>query len=110
MSLHANNLNILQENIVNYSSDMFQEISLQKLGVIRLIAGVVVQSIADLYSPNAKLHVQAQEYFSSELYRTHCDMLALSQHTMDRIVRGATALSVRRYDDVAEVEIDEYGD
>ena len=76
----------LIEPLVSYTCDKFKDITLQKIGAVRLVYEIMREAIADLHNPKSKkLQRDAEEYFHSDLFAYHCKSVAISRQLMLRI-------------------------
>jgi hypothetical protein len=70
------------EPLVEYTCEMFNEITPQKLASIRLTYEIIREAIADLHGTNKELAKDAEDYFKSDLFSYHCECMSISENTM----------------------------
>ena len=78
----------LTETLVNYTCEMFNEITPQKLATVRLTYEIIREAMSDLHGDNKELAQDAKDYFGGELFQYHCDCVCIDEKTMLRIVNN----------------------
>jgi hypothetical protein len=68
--------------LVEYTCEMFNEITPQKLASIRLTYEIIREAIADLHGNDKELAEDAKSYFESDLFSHHCTCVSISEKTM----------------------------
>lgn len=81
-------LNKIQELLIQYTSDVFTDMTLQKLGVVRLVYGIIRQAIGDLHGTTEEYSVDSREYFDSYLFTYHCELVGINKEVMLHIARN----------------------
>ena len=104
MNLSNDKLAIIRDSIVSCATDLLSEATPHKVGVIRLIAGIITQAIHDLSSKSNELVGNAADYFVSDEYSKHCEMLGITEDLMDKIVSRAGSCTPVRYDELIDDE------
>lgn len=79
--------NIL-EPLINYTCDVFTEMTPQKLIAVRLKYEIIRQAIVDLYSNNAINVSSAKEYFEGPNFLYDCECVGINSKTMLYIVNN----------------------
>ena len=72
----------LMSPLMDYTRDIFNEITPQKLASIRLIYEIIREAIVDLHSDNTELQKDAKDYFKGDLFDYHCDCVGINTRTM----------------------------
>lgn len=78
------------EPLINYTCERFNEITPQKLASITLTYEIIREAAADLYGTNKEYKQSAEEYFSSDLFKHHCDCVGISEILLMYIINNPT--------------------
>lgn len=77
----------LIDPLVSFTCEKFNELNLEKVGLITLIYEIIREGIADLHNKQSIKHqLDAQNYFDSDLFDYHCQCVAIPTNIMLKIV------------------------
>lgn len=82
--------NGIKENLIAYTCDVFEEMTLQKLGAVRLVYEIIVQALYDLHNGNLEDQQTAIAYFKDVLFVTHCQMVSIPLSLMEFVIAHPT--------------------
>ena len=100
--------NAIEEALMCYTCDVFQEMTMQKLGAVRTVYAIISQALYDLYNGTLEQQKDAMDWFKSDNYRLACEAVQVDVKVMDRIIQNPDKyVSDIEYKDV---EIEEYQD
>lgn len=83
--------NGVRENLISYTCDVFQEMTLQKLGAVRLVCEIIVQALYDLHTGSLEDQQSAIAYFNDHLFIRHCEMISIPVPLMKVIIENPTS-------------------
>ncbi len=90
MSTFSKQLEAIKETLLSYTCDKFKEMNIAKLTIVRITYSVMLQAMVDLYGKDTQQKGLAEEYFKSDDFSKHCEIVSIDEDLMRFIIENPT--------------------